>query len=55
VGSKREGQTCARRGRSCQYFHLIGNGKHRIKKMIFQLKQDEGTIMGDDNLNTIIL
>ena len=28
-----------------QFFHLIANGKHR-KKRIFQLEQDEGTIVG---------
>lgn len=28
-----------------QFFHMIANGKHR-KKRIFQLEQDEGTILG---------
>ena len=28
-----------------QFFHMIANGKHR-KKRIFQLEQDEGTIIG---------
>ena len=32
-----------------QFFHMIANGKHR-KKKIFQLEQDEGTIVGQDNL-----
>lgn len=32
-----------------QFFHLIANGKHR-KKNIFQLEQDEGTIIGHENL-----
>ena len=32
-----------------QFFHLIANGKHR-KKRIFQLEQEEGTIVGQDNL-----
>ena len=36
-----------------QFFHLIANGKHR-KKRIFQLEQDEGTILGQDNLKTYI-
>ncbi|XP_073359743.1 uncharacterized protein [Aegilops tauschii subsp. strangulata] len=36
-----------------QFFHLIANGKHR-KKRIFQLEQDEGTILGQDNLKLYI-
>ena len=36
-----------------QFFHLIANGKHR-KKRIFQLEQDEGTIVGHDNLKLYI-
>ena len=32
-----------------QFFHMIANGNHR-KKRIFQLEQDEGTIVGQDNL-----
>jgi hypothetical protein len=36
-------------GNNTKYFHLIANGKHR-KKKIFQLEQEEGTIVGDDNL-----
>jgi hypothetical protein len=32
---------------------LIANGKHR-KKRIFQLEQDEGTIVGDHNLKAYI-
>ena len=36
-----------------QFFHLIANGKHR-KKRIFQLEQDEGTILGHDNLKLYI-
>jgi hypothetical protein len=35
------------------YFPLIANGKHR-KKRIFQLEQDEGTIVGEDNLKVYI-
>jgi hypothetical protein len=31
-----------------RYFHLIVNGKHR-KKRIFQLEQDEGTIVSEEN------
>ena len=31
-----------------QFFHMIANGKH-IKKKIFQLEQDEGTIVGHEN------
>jgi hypothetical protein len=40
-------------GNNTKYFHLIANGKHR-KKKIFQLEQDEGTIVGDDNLKIYI-
>ena len=45
---------CALRAKVCkivqgddntQFFHMIANGKHR-KKRIFQLEQDEGTILG---------
>jgi hypothetical protein len=36
-----------------KYFHLIANGKHQRKK-IFQLEQEEGTIIGQDNLKTYI-
>jgi hypothetical protein len=32
---------------------LIGNGKHQ-KKKIFQLEQQEGTIVGEDNLKVYI-
>jgi hypothetical protein len=40
-------------GNNTKYFHLIANGKHR-KKKIFQLEQEEGTIVGDDNLKVFI-
>ena len=40
-------------GNNTKYFHLIANGKHR-KKKIFQLEQDEGTIVGDSNLKVYI-
>jgi hypothetical protein len=40
-------------GNNTKYFHLIANGKHR-KKKIFQLEQDEGTIVGDENLKVYI-
>ena len=40
-------------GTNTRYFHLIANGKHR-KKKIFQLEQEEGTIVGDDNLKVYI-
>ena len=36
-------------GNNTKYFHLIANGKHQ-KKKIFQLEQDEGTIVGQANL-----
>jgi hypothetical protein len=40
-------------GNNTKYFHLIANGKHR-KKRISQLEQDEGTIVGQENLKTFI-
>ena len=40
-------------GNNTKYFHLIANGKHR-KKRIFQLEQDEGTIVGQANLKVFI-
>jgi hypothetical protein len=40
-------------GDNTKYFHLIANGKYR-KKKIYQLEQDEGTIVGDDNLRVYI-
>jgi hypothetical protein len=41
-------------GDNTKYFHLIANGKYR-KKKIYQLEQEEGTIVGDDNLRVYIL
>ena len=35
------------------FFQLVANGRHR-KTRIFQLEQDEGTIVGHDNLKTYI-
>jgi hypothetical protein len=40
-------------GNNTKYFHLVANEKHRRKK-IFQLKQEEGIIVGHDNLKTYI-
>jgi hypothetical protein len=40
-------------GNNTKYFHLVANGKH-IKNKIFQLEQDEGTVVGQDNLKTYI-
>lgn len=40
-------------GSNTRYFHLIANGKHRRKKK-FQLEQQEGTIVGEDNLKVYI-
>ena len=40
-------------GNNTKYFHLIANGKHR-RKRIFQLEQDEGTIVGQENLKIYI-
>jgi hypothetical protein len=42
------------RGSNTRYFHLIANRKHRRKKHIMQLEQDEGTIIGQENLKTYI-
>uniref|UniRef100_A0A453N1K1 Uncharacterized protein n=1 Tax=Aegilops tauschii subsp. strangulata TaxID=200361 RepID=A0A453N1K1_AEGTS len=36
-----------------QFFHMIANGKHRKKKII-QLEQDEGTVIGHENLKSYI-
>jgi hypothetical protein len=40
-------------GNNTKYFHLIENGKHQRKK-IFQLDQDDGTVIGHKNLKTCI-
>jgi hypothetical protein len=40
-------------GNNTRYFHLIANGKHR-KKKFFQLEQQEGTIVGQENLKIYI-
>jgi hypothetical protein len=40
-------------GNNMKYFHLIAYGKYR-KKKIFQLEQQEGTIVGEDNLKVYI-
>jgi hypothetical protein len=40
-------------GNNTKYFHLIANDKHR-KKKILQLEQEEGTIMGEENLKVYI-
>jgi hypothetical protein len=40
-------------GNNTKYFHLIANGKDKRKK-IFQLEQDEGTIVGEENLKLYI-
>jgi hypothetical protein len=40
-------------GNNTKYFHLIANGKHRRKKK-FQLEQEEGIIVGDENLQSYI-
>src|SRR5438105_8123648 len=36
-----------------KYFHLVVNGRNR-KKKIMQLEQDEGTIIGEENLRNYI-
>ena len=40
-------------GNNTKYFHLIANGKHR-RKRIFQLEQDEETIVGHENIKNYI-
>jgi hypothetical protein len=40
-------------GNNTKCFYLIANGKHR-KKRIYQLEQDEGTIVGEENLKVYI-
>jgi hypothetical protein len=40
-------------GNNTKYFHLVANGKHR-KNKIFQLEQEEGIIVGQDNFKTYI-
>jgi hypothetical protein len=40
-------------GNNTKYFHLIANGKHR-KKKYFSLNQEEGTIVGEENLKIYI-
>jgi hypothetical protein len=40
-------------GANTKYFHLIANGKHRRKK-IYQLEQDEGIVVGQENLKHFI-
>lgn len=40
-------------GDNTKYFHLIANGRHR-RKTIFQLEQDEGTIIGQENIKNYI-
>jgi hypothetical protein len=50
VGTKSEGKTCVTRN---VFTELIVNGKHR-KKRIYQLEQDEGTILGEENLKVYI-
>jgi hypothetical protein len=40
-------------GDNTKYFHLIANGKHRRKKN-YRLEQDEGTIIGQENLKNYI-
>jgi hypothetical protein len=40
-------------GNNTEYFHLIANREH-CKKKILQLEQDEGTIVGEENLKVYI-
>jgi hypothetical protein len=40
-------------GNNRKYFHLIANSKHHRKK-IFQLDQDEGTIIGQESIKNYI-
>jgi hypothetical protein len=36
-----------------KYFHLVANGRHRKTKIV-QVEQEEGTIVGDENLKNYI-
>jgi len=36
-----------------RYFQLVANGRHR-RTRIFQLEQEEGTIVGHENIKTYI-
>jgi hypothetical protein len=40
-------------GNNTRYFHLVANGKHRRQK-IFQLEQEEGTIIDQENIKKYI-
>jgi hypothetical protein len=40
-------------GNNTKYFYLVANGKHRKNKKN-QVEQDEGIIVGQDNLKTYI-
>jgi mannosylglycoprotein endo-beta-mannosidase len=40
-------------GSNTKYFHLIANGKKR-KYLFYQLEQEEGTIVGDEDLKVYI-
>ena len=40
-------------GNNTKYFHMIANGKHR-KKRIFQLEQEEGIVVRQENLKVYI-
>ena len=40
-------------GNNTKYFHMVANGKHR-RKRIFQLEQDDGIVVGQENLKVYI-
>jgi hypothetical protein len=41
-------------GNNTKYLHLFANSKH-MRNNIFQLEQDEGTIVGEENLKVFII
>jgi hypothetical protein len=53
MGSTGKSKIYLRWENNTKYFHLVANGKHRRKKY-FQLEQDEGTIVGLENLKVYI-
>ena len=40
-------------GANTRFFQLVANGRHR-KTRIFQLEQEEGAIVGHENIKTYI-
>ena len=53
MGTAGQGPKSSPGDANTRFFHIIANRKHR-KKRIFQLEQDEGTILGQENLKLYI-